>query len=184
MTTQLVENVKKFCRVFLIREETLLVRRCDESLAMLNRTGFFVISRVGYAFDHLNWRLICSGNKDDARATAEVLCSLGYMFLLEEKNGITLVSACKLSRVHIYMRCEVQNRQIILSRNDLVARMMYSEETVQSVDFIDCWKSKSEKHVEFWKYIFWKRRKGAFLLAKHYRNGQFFHVLKFLALFL
>jgi hypothetical protein len=37
---------------------------------------------------------------------------------------------------------------------------------------------------EFLKYIHWEIRKQALLLASRYKNGNFFHVLKFIAAFL
>ena len=124
---------------------------------------------------------------EDARQLAELICPMGYFVYFEKASEFIQVTQIVLKNI--------PNPK--WSFNDFVIRNTYSPGGsifyyssnfhFPNVDLTGIsWSKETVEYTNshFCRDIIWQERKAVFLLAARFRNGSFFHILKWIALFL
>ena len=138
-------------------------------------------------------RIVTHVSPKTARAVAEIFCPLDFL-IFTNGNGTYITKLCMQERNYIYNvysseGCGISKRGNRFNKNSvfvseknqkylLFPSEIYPKYPVPIMEPTACTKQK------FVFYFYWNLRRNVFLVALKYKNGAFFHILKWIALFL
>jgi hypothetical protein len=191
METQIARYLDRFITYYFLNEA--IVYKFLWALFQIKPISIYILADDVFTTDRREWqRIFKTNDKNDVTAMATIICPMGFLLVAIREHR-------RLPTLTIYVRRLRNNEVIQLLYNNtrplegaiFVSSRFTSINREHFLPYLQrpwnhiCHTDSSSWVVNhFPKYIRWKIRKPAFLVAMRIKNGNFFHVLKLIVLFL